>query len=163
MSDFFAAQMSEGGLSPDYYDLPMREVHNGLSADSLSEEENEFDEAYRGNSGSPTSRGEESSLDSLLAEPNERIGNYILGKTLGEGAFAKVKAAVHAITGTSVAMKIVNKNKIRDPYVLRNLHREGEVLRKLNHKNVISLYEILETESLYCLVLELATGGEVIF
>ena len=91
----------------------------------------------------------------------ERIGNYILGRTLGEGAFAKVKAARHAITGSHVAIKIINKVQTKDEYVLRNLHREGELMRRLKHRHVITLYEILETDSLFCLVCELAGGGEV--
>lgn len=100
-------------------------------------------------------------LEQLLNNSqSERIGNYIIGKTLGEGAFAKVKAGVHAITGTNVAIKIINKTKIKDSYVLRNLRREGELMRRLRHRHVILLYEIIETEKLYCLVTETADGGE---
>ena len=50
------------------------------------------------------------------------VGNYILGRTLGEGAFAKVKVARHAITGSMVAVKMINKTRTTDEYVLRNLH-----------------------------------------
>ena len=100
-------------------------------------------------------------LEALNTHTNERIGNYIVGKTLGEGAFAKVKSATHAITGTHVAMKIINKTKIKDPYVLRNLHREADLMRRLRHRHVIRLYEIIETERLFCLVTESADGGEV--
>eukprot|EP00047_Mylnosiga_fluctuans_P014026 m.34765 g.34765 ORF g.34765 m.34765 type:complete len:686 (-) comp5263_c0_seq1:268-2325(-) len=103
-----------------------------------------------------------SKFEALSMESSERIGNYIIGKTLGEGAFAKVKEAVHAITGTSVAIKILNKNKIRDDYVRRNLQREGQLMRKLRHRHIISLYEILETDKHYCIVTEVATGGEVL-
>lgn len=91
----------------------------------------------------------------------ERIGNYILGKTMGEGAFAKVKEAVHSLTGARVAMKIVNKSKIKDPYVQENFRREGELLRRLNHRHVVSLYEIIDNDKFYCLVMEIAEGGEV--
>lgn len=36
------------------------------------------------------------------------------GKTLGEGAFSKVKRAVHKVTGELVAIKILEKEKIID-------------------------------------------------
>ena len=32
----------------------------------------------------------------------KRVGNYLLGKTLGEGSFAKVKEAMHTLTGEKV-------------------------------------------------------------
>jgi serine/threonine protein kinase len=41
-----------------------------------------------------------------------QIGKYEIGKTLGEGTFAKVKYAKHVDTGASVAIKIIDKEKI---------------------------------------------------
>lgn len=35
------------------------------------------------------------------------LSNYRIGKTLGHGAFAKVKLAVHNLTGIKVAIKIL--------------------------------------------------------
>jgi serine/threonine protein kinase len=80
----------------------------------------------------------------------------------GEGAFAKVKAATHIATGVPVAVKIIDKTKITEDYVWRNLHREGELMKRLRHPHVIRLFEIVETERLYCLVTETAEGGEVL-
>ena len=91
-----------------------------------------------------------------------RIGNYVLDKTLGEGAFAKVKLATHHLTGERVAIKIIYKHKIKEDYVRDNLHREGAILRRLHHPHVIRLYEIIETDRAYCLVTECADGGELL-
>ena len=41
-----------------------------------------------------------------------RVGKYELGKTLGEGTFAKVKFAKHMETGAAVAIKVLDKDKI---------------------------------------------------
>lgn len=41
-----------------------------------------------------------------------RVGKYELGKTLGEGTFAKVKFARNIDTGENVAIKILDKEKI---------------------------------------------------
>ncbi len=35
----------------------------------------------------------------------KRIGNYLLGRTVGEGSFAKVKEAIHTLTGEKVCTK----------------------------------------------------------
>lgn len=40
--------------------------------------------------------------------------NYKLGKTLGIGSFGKVKIAEHVLTGHKVAIKILNRRKIKN-------------------------------------------------
>lgn len=42
------------------------------------------------------------------------LPNYKLGKTLGIGSFGKVKIAEHALTGHKVAIKILNRRKIKN-------------------------------------------------
>lgn len=42
------------------------------------------------------------------------LSNYKLGKTLGIGSFGKVKVAEHALTGHKVAIKILNRRKIKN-------------------------------------------------
>ena len=41
-----------------------------------------------------------------------KIGNYMLGKTIGRGTFAKVKEGIHVLTSEAVAIKILDKTKI---------------------------------------------------
>lgn len=41
------------------------------------------------------------------------LPNYRLGKTLGIGSFGKVKVAEHVLTGHKVAIKILNRRKIK--------------------------------------------------
>lgn len=38
---------------------------------------------------------------------NKRVGNYLLGRKLGEGSFAKVKEGLHTLTGQKVIKKTV--------------------------------------------------------
>ena len=54
----------------------------------------------------PSHRGT-SSVDMFLP-------NYKLGKTLGIGSFGKVKIAEHVLTGHKVAIKILNRRKIKN-------------------------------------------------
>lgn len=41
-----------------------------------------------------------------------KIGNYVLGRTIGKGTFAKVKEGIHSLTSEAVAVKILDKTKI---------------------------------------------------
>ncbi|KAJ3354230.1 Map microtubule affinity-regulating kinase [Entophlyctis luteolus] len=95
-------------------------------------------------------------------EKHKHIGNYEILKTVGEGSFAKVKVAVHRITKQKVALKIIDKDRLPDEYSLKNIHREAQIMRLLDHPSVIQLYEVMETKKELFLVLEFAVGGELL-
>ena len=63
-----------------------------------------------------------------------RVGKYELGKTLGEGSFAKVKFAKNVETGECVAIKIVDRDQ-----VLR--HRMVEQVNKTSLPSTSSLLQ----------------------
>ena len=88
------------------------------------------------------------------------IGNYLLDHTsLGKGTFAKVELATHTLLDRKVALKIIIKSKIKDPYMAKNLTREASLLCRLNHPNIVKLLEVCRATDLYCLVLEFVPGG----
>ena len=56
-------------------------------------------------------------------------------------------------------MKIIDKKKaMQDAYVSKNFKREAKLLQKLNHPNIIKLYEVIETDNNYYLIQELCSG-----
>ena len=61
-----------------------------------------------------------------------------------------------------VAVKIIETDKIKEDYVRKNLLREAQLMRRLRHPNIIRLYETMKTNNLYCLVTEIAEGGELL-
>ncbi len=57
---------------------------------------------------------------------------------------------------------MIDKKKAKeDPYVRKNMRREGRLLQMIRHKHVVQLYEIMETENSYYLVGELCLGGDL--
>ena len=86
-----------------------------------------------------------------------KIGNYIIGETIGEGAFGKVKLARHIPTGEKVAIKILNKERID----INKIKKEIKILKKLKHINIIQLYEVLETKKHLYIVMEYCNGQEL--
>ncbi|PIK47991.1 hypothetical protein BSL78_15139 [Apostichopus japonicus] len=86
-----------------------------------------------------------------------------VGRLLGEGSFAKVREAMHAVVGEKVAIKIIDKKIARaDFYIHKNLRREAAILQQLRHPNIVSLLEVLETDNNLYLVLEICNGGPLL-
>ena len=83
-----------------------------------------------------------------------RLGHYTMGKALGKGTFGKVKLATHTLTSEKVAIKILEKSRIKDKKDIERISREIKILKKVRHPNVIQLYEIIETESELFLIME---------
>ncbi|XP_044480141.1 SNF1-related protein kinase catalytic subunit alpha KIN10-like [Mangifera indica] len=95
-----------------------------------------------------------SSVDLFLA-------NYKLGKTLGIGSFGKVKIAEHALTGHKVAIKILNRRKIKNMEMEEKVRREIKILRLFMHPHIIRLYEVIETPNDIYVVMEYVKSGEL--
>jgi MAP/microtubule affinity-regulating kinase len=51
---------------------------------------------------------------------------------------------------------------LRDDYDIKNIHREAQILRILDHPNIIKLFEVMETKNNLFMVLEYASGGELL-
>ncbi len=88
---------------------------------------------------------------------------YKKGKVLGEGGFAKVYKGKHRITGKEVAIKTIELCKIPADK-LDMLQYEIEVMKMLDHPNIVRLYETFHDEDnhLMHLVMELCEGGDLL-
>lgn len=73
------------------------------------------------------------------ARTDQRIGQYNIVKTLGEGSFGKVKLAVHRGTGQQVALKIISRKKLISRDMAGRVEREIEYLQLLRHPHIIKL------------------------
>ena len=102
------------------------------------------------------------SFSSSNAQKQKNKGPYILGKTLGEGAFAKVKEATQIHAKEKVAIKILDKSRLlEDENDVQKFKKEISILKKLHHKNIIQLYEVMESKKSIYIVMELCENGEL--
>ena len=69
----------------------------------------------------------------------QRLGQYQILKTLGEGSFGKVKLAVHQVTGQKVALKIISRRKLMARDMAGRIEREIQYLQLLRHPHIIKL------------------------
>ncbi|KAF3938120.1 hypothetical protein ABW19_dt0208173 [Dactylella cylindrospora] len=107
-----------------------------------------------------TARGERNGNSSSRKET--RFGNYILGQTLGEGEFGKVKLGWRKDGGVQVAIKLIRRDTLAPhPNRLSKIYREISILRTLSHPNIVKLFEMIENERHIGIILEYASGGEL--
>jgi serine/threonine protein kinase len=89
------------------------------------------------------------------------LKNYEFIKTIGEGTFGKVKLAVHKLTAEQVAIKILEKSKIKSKKDLERIEKEIKYMKNLNHPNIVKIYEIFENEDNFYISIEYVSGGEL--
>lgn len=93
-----------------------------------------------------------------------RFGAYVLGSTLGEGEFGKVKLGWRkdGQHPSQVAIKLIKRDTLaRDSELEVKIHREINSMRLLSHPNIINLVEVLKSGKYIGIVLEYASGGEL--
>ena len=90
-----------------------------------------------------------------------KVGKYEVHETLGDGAFGKVKRAVNSETGESVAIKFLDKEKIKQQNMSKQIQREITIMRKVKHRHVVNLIEVLASNSKIFIVMESVTGGDL--
>lgn len=89
------------------------------------------------------------------------MGKYELGKTIGEGNFAKVKFAKNVDTGDAVAIKILDRDLLLRHEMVEQIKREISTMKVIKHPNVVKLYEVMASKTKIYMVFELVDGGEL--
>ncbi|XP_030553060.1 CBL-interacting serine/threonine-protein kinase 24-like isoform X1 [Rhodamnia argentea] len=90
-----------------------------------------------------------------------KVGKYQVGRTIGEGTFAKVKFAQNLETGESVAIKVMAKNAILKHRMVDQIRREISIMKIVRHPNIVRLHEVLASRTKIYIILEFVTGGEL--
>mmetsp|Transcript_44078 Transcript_44078/g.136584 ORF Transcript_44078/g.136584 Transcript_44078/m.136584 type:complete len:610 (-) Transcript_44078:310-2139(-) len=90
-------------------------------------------------------------------------------EALGEGRYSRVFGATHRATGARRAVKTADKQGVWTQYVDLGMEcpgrlacHEAEILKRLDHPNVIRILEVYEEKNSVHLVLELCEGGDVL-
>ncbi|CAL9074875.1 unnamed protein product [Musa textilis] len=95
-----------------------------------------------------------------VARGGRLVGEYIIGRQIGAGAFSTVWLARHRIQGTEVAVKEIAMARLSEK-LQRSLLSEVSILGRINHPNIIALYDYIQIPGRIYLVLELCRGGDL--
>jgi WD40 repeat protein len=88
-----------------------------------------------------------------------QVSGYVILGELGRGGAGIVYHARHRVLGRPVAIKMLHPGLFPSEADRRRLRAEAEAVARLQHPNVVQLYEIGETDGSPYLVLEYVAGG----
>ncbi|PRQ72453.1 Protein kinase-like domain-containing protein, partial [Rhodotorula toruloides] len=102
-------------------------------------------------------------------EEPSMVGQWRMGKTVGEGSSGRVKLAKHKLTGQYAAVKIVPKPRRKGDQdkvekadkMLLGIEREIVIMKLIEHPNVLRLLDVYETTHELYLIMEYVEGGEL--
>ena len=94
-------------------------------------------------------------------ENSKMIDDYIIKNTIGKGTFSTVKLGEHIKTKQKVAIKILNKEKLKEKEDSERIKREIKILQMMDHPNIIKTYKISENSKNYYIIMEYCNGGEL--
>jgi eukaryotic-like serine/threonine-protein kinase len=86
------------------------------------------------------------------------VQNYQIIAHLGEGGMGVVYKATDSILGREVALKMLHTSMTRQPQVLERFKKEAQVLARLLHPNIAVIYNFIEQQGQFFMVMEYVEG-----
>lgn len=85
---------------------------------------------------------------------------YEFGSLLGVGASGEVLLVTHKKTRVKYACKIVKKDSSMND--AQSMSTEIEIMKRIRHKNVVSMFELFESPKILWIILEVVSGGDLL-
>ena len=91
--------------------------------------------------------------------PGSTLGRYRLVEQVGRGGMASVYRAHDPNLDRFIAIKVLPSFHTEDPTFVARFTREAQTVARLNHPNILQIYDFGEDKGFTYLVSELVTGG----
>ena len=94
---------------------------------------------------------------------SNHFDDYVILKEIGSGTYSKVQLVQHKINLSIRAMKVIKKKKKRGTNQTNenDVYKEVELLIKMDHPNIVKIFEFYNGEKDYYLIMEYCEGGEL--
>ncbi|KAK9862862.1 hypothetical protein WJX84_010508 [Apatococcus fuscideae] len=89
-----------------------------------------------------------------------KVGQWLVSGEIGRGSFASVWKAQHEGTGNEVAIKEICTDKLNSR-LRQSLESEVAILKRIDHKNIVHLKEVIAERNKLFLVMEFCAGGDL--
>ncbi|KAI5920749.1 kinase-like domain-containing protein [Camillea tinctor] len=155
---------------PDAYSVQPGDNQNRVAqADGVAAHRAEVNQSVS-SGGSKSKRADDAHVAKIVQEENESrtkftkypgLERWELIEKMGDGAFSNVYRA-RDLTGDAgeCAIKVVRKYEMNNMQ-RANILKEVQIMRQLDHPNIVKLVDFSESRQYYYIILELAPGGEL--
>jgi serine/threonine protein kinase len=89
------------------------------------------------------------------------LEDYVIGKQIGQGAYATVVFGVHKESNRKVAIKVYDKYKLLDPQRRKSVRCEIRLMERLKHPNIVMYHDALDTAKQIHIVMDHVSGGSL--
>lgn len=86
------------------------------------------------------------------------INNYVIERKLGTGGMGEVYYAKHNKVDREVAIKVLHSHLFLNKSIHNRFKNEANALIKLNHPNIVKIFDYVEQENFACLIMEYING-----
>ncbi len=96
-----------------------------------------------------------------MDKKNKKIGGYTIGKQVGKGGMATLFRGTQDSLNRTVAIKELHSFLYEDTTFIDRFKREALVLSKLEHQNIVRIYEFIEMHSSFFIIMEFVEGVDL--
>ena len=89
------------------------------------------------------------------------FGQYLILEKIGEGGMGKVYRGVDTRMARLVALKVIRPQLMSNKTVLKRYEREAEAAARLDHPNIVKLYDAGEASGRFFLAMEYVDGSDL--
>jgi len=132
------------------------DCNNNLNKDKQTTNENNNQNNNNMDTTPTNNNNKETNHEKVIKK--DKLAKYEIGDSLGKGAYATVKLVTNKLTKEKYAMKIYDKEKLNSNSKKNCVYKEIQILKKLKHKNIAKLIEVISTEKQILIVQELVEG-----
>ncbi|HJS58662.1 MAG TPA: protein kinase, partial [Vicinamibacteria bacterium] len=91
----------------------------------------------------------------------EKLGKYKITGKIGKGAMGEVYRAHDPVLNREVAIKTISANLSADSELRKRFHREAQAAARLNHPNIITVFDYGEEQGIIYMAMELLEGADL--
>ena len=99
-----------------------------------------------------------SRFDTKRPVADRSVGKYIASEIIGRGAFSIVYGGVHSNLNMPVTIKMMKHDLAMNPVFFESFVNEAKTIAKLNHENIVQIYDIEERYHTVFIIMEQLTG-----
>ncbi|MBI2383156.1 MAG: serine/threonine protein kinase, partial [Gammaproteobacteria bacterium] len=96
-----------------------------------------------------------------MLQTGTNLGHYQILRSLGAGGMADVYEAQDTRLGRRVALKILPPELGRNPQLVARFEKEVRAAALLNHRNIVTVFEVGEQDGNHYYAMRLLTGGDL--